>query len=292
MNVNYAFSIVAGQQRWRWDLNPRRGCPLTRFRGVRPRPLGDSTAAEPTRLAPGRPQAGRMAGSARAGPALREELAQQSPALLRKDSAHYLGAVVEPAVAQDVPERARRTRLRVGRPVNDAPDPGRYHGPGAHGARLERDHQRATIQMPGAESAPRRPDGDDFGMRGGVGVGLPPVVSARYQRAGRIENDRPDGHLRMRCGGTGRFLQRRPHRRLECRAETGGHAVRLPPARRGYRPSASSRARSRAWPNPSLRAMMASASSGKRSRSPASIPKSISSMPRPAKIDRSPTGST
>ena len=37
-------------QRWRWDLNPRRGCPLTRFRGVRPRPLGDSTAGELTRI--------------------------------------------------------------------------------------------------------------------------------------------------------------------------------------------------------------------------------------------------
>src|SRR5215831_14554629 len=37
--------------RWRWDLNPRKGCPFTRFRGVRPRPLGDSTAAEPTRPA-------------------------------------------------------------------------------------------------------------------------------------------------------------------------------------------------------------------------------------------------
>ena len=52
MNVNYPFSVVPGQQRWRWDLNPRRGCPLTRFRGVRPRPLGDSTAGEHTR--PGR----------------------------------------------------------------------------------------------------------------------------------------------------------------------------------------------------------------------------------------------
>ncbi len=38
-----------GRRRWRWDLNPRRGCPLTRFRGVRPRPLGDSTAGELTR---------------------------------------------------------------------------------------------------------------------------------------------------------------------------------------------------------------------------------------------------
>src|SRR5512140_2825954 len=100
MNASYPLGVVTGQQRWRWDLNPRRGCPLTRFRGVRPRPLGDSTAAEPTRPVPGRPQAGRMAGSARAGPALGEELAQQSPALLRKDSAHHLGAVVEPAVAQ------------------------------------------------------------------------------------------------------------------------------------------------------------------------------------------------
>src|SRR5215831_3193539 len=35
--------IIAGQRRWRWDLNPRKGCPFTRFRGVRPRPLGDST---------------------------------------------------------------------------------------------------------------------------------------------------------------------------------------------------------------------------------------------------------
>ena len=41
-------SIAAGQWRWRWDLNPRMSCPITRFRGVRPRPLGDSTAAEPT----------------------------------------------------------------------------------------------------------------------------------------------------------------------------------------------------------------------------------------------------
>jgi hypothetical protein len=27
--------IIAGQWRWRWDLNPRKGCPFTRFRGLR-----------------------------------------------------------------------------------------------------------------------------------------------------------------------------------------------------------------------------------------------------------------
>jgi hypothetical protein len=38
-------------ERWRWDLNPRRGCPLTRFRGVLLRPLGHATAVEGTRAA-------------------------------------------------------------------------------------------------------------------------------------------------------------------------------------------------------------------------------------------------
>jgi hypothetical protein len=49
MNDDYGLGVIADQGRWRWDLNPRKGCPFTRFRGVRPRPLGDSTAAEPTR---------------------------------------------------------------------------------------------------------------------------------------------------------------------------------------------------------------------------------------------------
>jgi hypothetical protein len=35
----------APTRRWRWDLNPRRGCFLIRFRSVRPRPLRDSPPA-------------------------------------------------------------------------------------------------------------------------------------------------------------------------------------------------------------------------------------------------------
>src|SRR3954469_9065414 len=35
--------------RWRRDLNPRRGCPLTRFRGVLLRPLGHTTVEKGTR---------------------------------------------------------------------------------------------------------------------------------------------------------------------------------------------------------------------------------------------------
>src|SRR4029077_1772340 len=44
------FEPAAIAERWRWDLNPRRGCPLTRFRGVGPRPLGDPTPGALTRI--------------------------------------------------------------------------------------------------------------------------------------------------------------------------------------------------------------------------------------------------
>src|SRR5271166_5719512 len=77
-------------ERWRWDLNPRRGCPLTRFRGVRPRPLGDSTAGELT---------------IRAGlPALAEELAEQPRTFAGEHPAQHFGGVREPGVPDHVPE--------------------------------------------------------------------------------------------------------------------------------------------------------------------------------------------
>src|SRR5215475_16089662 len=93
------------------------------------------------RAYPTRAGADRRAGDARSAAvsaALREELPEQRPAVFRQDSAHHLGAMIEPAVTQDVPERARRARLRVGRPVDDPPDAGRYHRPGTHRAGLER----------------------------------------------------------------------------------------------------------------------------------------------------------
>src|SRR5450759_3133137 len=36
-------------ERWRWDLNPRTGYPVTRFRGVLLWPLGHATVGEITR---------------------------------------------------------------------------------------------------------------------------------------------------------------------------------------------------------------------------------------------------
>src|SRR5438046_8391459 len=92
--------VLVGQRRWRWDLNPRRGCPLTRFRGVRPRPLGDSTAGELTRI-----RAGASDDLPGIPPSRREEITQQVTALGGEDAADDFRAVVKAGVAQHVPER-------------------------------------------------------------------------------------------------------------------------------------------------------------------------------------------
>src|SRR5689334_19227983 len=95
---------AAIDERWRWDLNPRRGCPLTRFRGVRPRPLGDSTAGELTRIRACLPQ-DEAGPDLLARPARREEVAEQGPALLGEHPADDLRAVVQPGIPQHVPQR-------------------------------------------------------------------------------------------------------------------------------------------------------------------------------------------
>src|SRR5690348_18106046 len=112
MNVNYPFNVAPGKKRWRWDLNPRKTCAFTRFRGVRPRPLGDSTAGEHART---------WAGAARRSVSCRppggEERLQQGAAFRAEDTADDLRGVAQPTVTQHIPEGARRPGLRVGRAV-------------------------------------------------------------------------------------------------------------------------------------------------------------------------------
>src|SRR6266540_7156945 len=132
-----SLGVVAGQGRWRWDLNPRTACTVTRFRGVRPRPLGDSTSAL------GRVP-DRVAGRARLPALAGEEGSHQGGTLLGEHAADDLRAVVQPAVAHHVPQRADGAGLGVGRAVDEAVHPGQHEGAGAHGARLEGDDQGAT----------------------------------------------------------------------------------------------------------------------------------------------------
>ena len=95
--------------RWRWDLNPRRSCPLTRFRGVLLRPLGHATAVEGT----GAPFRHAGADSRRA--VSDEEITKQGAAFLGKHPALYFGPVVEPTVPHEVPQRAYGPGLGIGR---------------------------------------------------------------------------------------------------------------------------------------------------------------------------------
>src|SRR5216684_3538253 len=183
MNASYALSITPGQRRWRWDLNPRRGCPLTRFRGVRPRPLGDSTAAEPTR--PARPAGGIVSAvpAVTGVPELPEEAAQQPAALVRQYAADHLDVWSEPAVVQHVPQRARRAGPRVGGSVHQPAKPRGANRSRAHRARLQGDDQRAPGQPPAAQRACRRADRHDLGVRRGITVGLAAVPGAGDDRA-------------------------------------------------------------------------------------------------------------
>ena len=121
--------------RWRWDLNPRRSCPLTRFRGVLLWPLGHSTADEPTDCRPR---------------ARSEPVTQQRAALVREHAGDDLGPVVEPSVPYDVPQRAHGAGLGVVGAVDDARDPGQHRRARAHRARLQRDDEGAAVEPPPA----------------------------------------------------------------------------------------------------------------------------------------------
>ena len=58
-----------------------------------------------------------------------EEIVQQAPALVGEDPADDLGAVVETAVADHVPEGADGPRLQIDRPVNEPVDPREHDRP-------------------------------------------------------------------------------------------------------------------------------------------------------------------
>ena len=95
-------------------------------------------------------------GSGRAGSPLPEEGRQLRRALLFEDALDHLGAVVEPPVAHDVPQRNRpRPPSRRG-PRRRPARSGTARGARAHRARLQGDDERAAGQPPLAEScAPR-----------------------------------------------------------------------------------------------------------------------------------------
>ena len=178
-------------RRWRWDLNPRRSCPLTRFRGVLLRPLGHATAEEVT----GR----KAAGPNRAEPRRRPQGAwrTRSPAARRSLQAggsdggrgrRPTACRPRPSPRFQAPNTTRVTRAST-------------RAPGTHRARLEGDHQRAAVEPPRSSSFSRRPQRDDLGVRCRIAVSLSRrlwPVSNRDELF--VENDGTDRYVTFSRG--------------------------------------------------------------------------------------------
>jgi hypothetical protein len=69
----------------------------------------------------------------------------------------------------------------------------------------------------------RGPQGDDLGVRGGVGVGFAAVGGSRQNATARIQDDRADRYVTGR--GRGGLVQRQPHGRLEASQVARGHGI-------------------------------------------------------------------
>ncbi len=139
-----------------------------------------------------------------------EELVEEGGALLGEHSADHLGAMVEPAVADHVPQRPDRTGLVVVRTEHDPVDAREHQRPGAHRAGLEGHHEGAAGQPPLADGAGRLAHGHDLGVAGRVAVALADVAARADDLAGGGEHDGADRYVAP-AGRRRREVEGRPH---------------------------------------------------------------------------------
>ena len=101
--------------------------------------------------------------------------------------------VVEPPVADHVPQRADRAGLRLPGAEHQRDTRASTSAPGAHRARLQRHHQRAAVQPPRAERAGGPAQRQDLGVRGRVAGQLALVARRWPARApSGVVDDRAD----------------------------------------------------------------------------------------------------
>ena len=101
-----------------------------------------------------------------------EERSQEGGALVGQEARLDERAVVEAGLAEDVEDAAGRTRLRVRRAVDDAPNAREHDRPRAHRARLERHVEDRVGDPPAAERRGCRAQRDDLGVRRRVAAKL------------------------------------------------------------------------------------------------------------------------
>ena len=158
---------------------------------VRARSLGGCGGGQVAGLVDGCLDDGHLVGGATA----EEEGAQLHGGFLGEDAADDLGGVGHAGVAQDVAQGAGCAGLGVPGAEDDAVDARGEDGPGAHGAGLEGDDERAAAQSPRAQGAGGFSQGDDFGVTSGVVVGFAAVPASTDDATVGVDNDGSDGDV-------------------------------------------------------------------------------------------------
>ncbi len=161
------------------------------------------TAAERRRLAP------RRTGLA----PRREEVAQQRRRGLRRHAVHHLRHVMRLGMREHPRAMRHAARFRIGRAIDQPPDPRRGDRGRAHRAGLQRHEQRGSGQ-PLAQLRTARADRQHLGMRGRIAQFPRPVAGPRQHLPAGGDQHRTHRHLaagrrRLRLG------QRRLHVALE-----------------------------------------------------------------------------
>src|SRR5690606_15907667 len=138
-----------------------------------------------------------------------EIAAQERRRLLFEDAAVHRGVVVEPGVAQEVPQGTRGPRLGLPRAEDDFAHPGEHRRARAHRARFQGHHEGAVFEPPAvAVAGGGLAEGEDLGVGGGVGEGFAPVRRGRELAAvGTVD----DGADREVVPGVRRSLQGTAH---------------------------------------------------------------------------------
>ena len=127
-----------------------------------------------------------------------EKAVQRSGAFARQHAASDLRLMVERGLGKQVEQRTGRARFGVGRAKNHARQPRVQHGPGAHGARLQRHIQRAALQPVIAQRPRGLAQGGDFGMRAGV-MRAHAGIASGGDAAPVLDHHRAHRHFAARC---------------------------------------------------------------------------------------------
>ena len=137
-----------------------------------------------------------------------EKVTQQLGRLTLANPAIDLGRMVAGRLAEKARAELHRPALGVGSREIEAPEAGKGNRPRAHGARLQGHIEIAADQPLGADFGRRLPDGQHFGMGGGILVGQGPVAGGP-QNLPLAHHNGPNGHLAKGGGGPGHIKGQR-----------------------------------------------------------------------------------